>query len=394
LRAAGTDVVSRDSDVLALVGGKIYGGPDDKPVVNGTVLVRAGVILAVGAERDVKVPAGAQIVDCRGRVITAGFQNSHVHFTEPKWADAGRLAAANLSQQLKDMLTRYGVTTAVDTGSWLENTVALRKRIESGEVAGPRILTAGTPLYPVNGIPYYLRGPVPDELIARLPQPPTPGDAIALVKDHIAAGADIIKLFTGSWVKRSPDGVVPMRLDIVKAAAGEAHRRGRLVFTHPSNLEGLKVALDGGVDVLGHAIEDTRGWDDTFIPRMIAARMSLIPTLHLFSGDDNFKDILREVGDFSRAGGQILFGTDAGYQTEYDPAQELMLMGRAGLGFSQILASLTTAPAARLGESKMRGRIAQGYAGDLVVLEADPGVDVRNFARVGMTVRAGRVIYP
>jgi imidazolonepropionase-like amidohydrolase len=71
-----------------------------------------------------------------------------------------------------------------------------------------------------------------------------------------------------------------------------------------------------------------------------------------------------------------------------------MLMGRAGLGFSQILASLTTAPAARLGESKMRGRIAQGYAGDLVVLEADPGVDVRNFARVGMTVRAGRVIYP
>ena len=54
------------------------------------------------------------------------------------------------------MLTRYGFTSVVDTGSLLSNTVAIRKRIASGEVAGPRILTAGFPLYPRDGIPYYV----------------------------------------------------------------------------------------------------------------------------------------------------------------------------------------------------------------------------------------------
>ncbi len=380
-------------DVLALVGGTVIPGPAENAVPNGVVLVRGGVIVAVGSKTDVKVPPEAKTIDCSGAVVTAGFQNSHVHFTEPKWADAGRLSAEVLTKQFQDMLTRYGVTTAVDTGSFLDNTLALRKRIESGEVAGPRVLTAGTPLYPVNGIPYYLRGSVPDELLAQLPQPATPAEAVALVKQHIAAGADIIKLFTGSWVKRSLDGVMTMRLDVVKAAADEAHREGHLVYTHPSNMAGFKIALDGGVDVLGHAIEDTRGWDASYIPRMMSARMSLVPTLNLFSGDSNIEDILREVGDFSRAGGQVLFGTDVGYQTEYDPTEEFLLMKRAGLGFSQILASLTTAPAARFSESTKRGRIAPGLAGDLVVLEADPAADVRNFARVRMTIRSGRVIY-
>jgi imidazolonepropionase-like amidohydrolase len=89
-------------------------------------------------------------------VVTAGFQNSHVHFTEQKWANASTLPASQLTHQLQEMLTRYGFTTVVDTGSVPLNTIALRSRIEAGEVHGPRILTAGAPLYPKNGIPYYL----------------------------------------------------------------------------------------------------------------------------------------------------------------------------------------------------------------------------------------------
>jgi hypothetical protein len=85
-------------------------------------------------------------------VITAAFQNSHVHFTEPKWNDAGKLPAATLSQQLAEMFSRYGFTTVVDLGSFLENTVAIRKRIESGEVTGPKILTAGGGLFPLTAL--------------------------------------------------------------------------------------------------------------------------------------------------------------------------------------------------------------------------------------------------
>src|SRR5207248_11777826 len=111
--------------------------------------------------------------------------------------------------QLEAMLTRYGFTTVVDTGSLLANTVALRRRIESGDVPGPRILTAGSPLYPPDGIPFYLKdGSVPPELLKLLPQPATPADAVRVVAADVDGGADIIKLFTASWVARGR--VLPM----------------------------------------------------------------------------------------------------------------------------------------------------------------------------------------
>ena len=95
---------------------------------------------------------------------------------------------------------------------------------------------------------------------------------------------------------------------------------------------------------------------------------------------------------FSKAGGQVLFGTDVGYMTDYDPTEEYQLMARA-LTPMQILASLTTAPAARWKEEAQRGRVAEGMDADLVVLEGDPAADAANFAKVRCTIRGGQLIY-
>src|SRR5207249_7579573 len=132
---------------LALVGGRIYPSPDAAPIDDGVVIVAGTRIAAVGPRRSVRVPANADAIDCHGAVVTAGFQNSHVHFTEPKWNDADKQPATTLTAQLQTMLTRYGFTTVVDTASLLPNTIALRRRIERQDVAGPRILTAGLALY-------------------------------------------------------------------------------------------------------------------------------------------------------------------------------------------------------------------------------------------------------
>lgn len=91
-------------------------------------------------------------------------------------------------------------------------------------------------------------------------------------------------------------------------------------------------------------------------------------------------------------GAQVLFGTDVGYMIQYDPADEYIYMGRA-LQPMQILASLTTAPAARWKESDQRGRIQPGMAADLVVLNGDPAQDVRHFSKVRCTFRQGRALY-
>jgi hypothetical protein len=70
-----------------------------------------------------------------------------------------------------------------------------------------------------------------------------------------------------------------MDKNVAAAAAAEAHRRGKLVFAHPSNVSGLDIALAARVDVLAHAIEDTRGLKNSYFEQMKAAGMSMIPTL-------------------------------------------------------------------------------------------------------------------
>ena len=190
------------------------------------------------------------------------------------------------------MVTKYGFTTVVDTASLLANTKALRRRIESGEVSGPRILTAGFAIYPPDGVPYYVRDEVPAELLRLLPTPASAAAARAVVTQQLDDGANLVKLFVGSWVARGK--VLPMPADIAAAAAGEAHARKLPVLAHPSNLAGLEVALSAGVDVLAHAIEDTRGMTDAHYARMKSQNMAMIPTLYLFR-DRWMWDVLDEV---------------------------------------------------------------------------------------------------
>jgi imidazolonepropionase-like amidohydrolase len=78
---------------------------------------------------------------------------------------------------------------------------------------------------------------------------------------------------------------------------------------------------------------------------------------------------------------------------DFDPTDEYVLMSKAGLSTAEILASLTTSPAERWNESARRGRVAAGQDADLVVLGADPGDDVKNFANVRCVFRAGKLIY-
>jgi imidazolonepropionase-like amidohydrolase len=144
------------SQDLAILHAKVYASPNSPPVIGATILIRNGRIVAVG--RQLTVPPASESLDCRGCVVLAGFWNTHVHFMEPKWTDAAHLPATQLARDLQQMLTHSGFTTVVDTGSDTRNTVALRRRIESGEVTGPRIYTAGFPLYPFQALPFYLSG--------------------------------------------------------------------------------------------------------------------------------------------------------------------------------------------------------------------------------------------
>ena len=368
---------------LALVGGRIFTAPDAAPLTNGMVLIRDGRIASVGAGT-LKLPGGTQRLDCTGLVITAGFWNCHVHFSGPKWENAVALPAAQLAAQTRDMFTRWGFTSVVDTGSVLANTKAIRRRMEAGEFHGPMILSAGTPFTSKDATPYYLQP-------LKLPELESPEQAIALARSRLDEGADAIKIFQGAWVSR--EKVVPMALELVKAVAAVAHARGKLLLAHPSDTAGLSTAIEGGVDVLTHLVESPGDVDPSLVAAMQKRHMAIIPTFKLFAHNQNVDLLLVQLHAYSEAGIPILFGTDVGFVTDYDPAMEYRLLDRAGLNFPEILAALTNAPAARYGFGKHKGRLLPGMDADLVVLGGDPADDIAAFTDVRYAIRNGTIVY-
>lgn len=382
---------------LALIHAKIYPSPTERPIENGTVLIHDGHILAVGSSASVKIPSRTPVIDCNGSIVTAGFWNSHVHILLPDLIHSEKLSAERLTSLLQEMLTRWGFTTVFDIASVLDNTNLIRRRIESGEVKGPRILTVGEPFW--TKTPIYVRGFLESNHI-NIPEGESSAQATERVRRQIRDGADGIKIFANSVEQ---NGILTMPLDLARAIVGESHRAGKPVFAHVSNNQGIEVAVQSGVDILAHTTPADDLWSPVFAERLKAANIALTPTLTLweveYKGsapnelDKGMGKAAQQLKAFSEAGGQVLFGTDVGYIQQFNTSEEFRWMSRAGMSFQQILASLTTNPALRFGGSTHRGRIAKGMDGDLVILREDPAQDATGFSKVRNTIRGGKVIY-
>jgi len=388
LAAFGANAAS--AQTLALVGAKVYSSPNAAPLNDAVVLVSGGVIVNVDKRADVKIPKDARVIDCTGKTIVAGFWNNHIHLTEPAWNNAASAPAAVLEKHMQEMLTRWGFTTVWDLGSDPNNSLALRRRVDSGEVPGPKILLAGT-IFPKNGHPVYL----PPEL--QLPEAATPEEATQMARDDMKMGLDAMKVFTGAFMGDKP--VINMDTAIVKAAVDVAHAQGKPVFAHPQNRVGVDNAIAGGVDVLAHTIPSEPNYTAEELARFKSQHTALIPTLTLWTTIVRDSDVtahlvqsgVDQLETFAANGGPVLFGTDTGFTTNYDTSQEYDLMHRA-LPAGEILASLTTNPAAYFKATK-KGRVENGFDADLVVLDADPSTDVHNLAKVAYTIRNGQIIY-
>jgi imidazolonepropionase-like amidohydrolase len=389
----------RASD-LALTGARVYPSPTNLAIENGSILIHDGRIVALGPSQSIKIPRAATVIDCRGLFVTAGFWNSHVHILTPALLHVRDSGAKELNEELDTMFNRWGFTTVFDISSVLDNTIALRRRIESNELRGPHILTVGEPVWTME--PVYVRDFLKEHHID-IPNTVTPEQAIALVRDHAAKGANGIKLFTGSYQGDAKVAVLP--LPVAKAAVREAHRHNMPVFAHPQNVDGLNIAIDSGVDILAHTLPQSPPWTSEFVARLKRANLSLIPTLTLFDFEarkGNTTDqereawiakMVAELRAYNQAGGDILFGTDIGYIDNYDTAMEFTLMSQAGMNYQQILASLTTNPARKFHYSDRTGRIAKGMEANLVILSVDPARDITAFSQVRYTVRNGKVVY-
>ena len=257
LGAAASLSAAADAQTLVLLGGNVYPSPDAAPLPDAVVLTSGGVITAIGSRSQVQIPKDARVIDCTGKTVVAGFWNSHVHFTQAVWRNAASAPAAALQDHMREMLTQWGFTTVWDLGSDPRDSLALRRRVDAGEVPGPKILLAGD-IFPKGGHPVYL----PPEM--QLPEAATPEEAAQMARNDLAMGLDGMKLFTGAYMGDKP--VVNMDAATAKAAVDVAHAQAKPVFAHPQNRTGADTAVAAGVDVLAHIVPGEPGYSPSNSP--------------------------------------------------------------------------------------------------------------------------------
>lgn len=224
---------------LALVGGTLIDGNAGVPVRNSVILIAGDRIVDVGTVGSPEVPAGAEVISTEGMSVLPGLWDSHVHLMITGHADyahwdttyPGRFRDEIMPAGARQLLMA-GVTSARDAGGPLEDVLAVRDRIERGEIPGPTLYVSG---------PFIQREPYPGTEAFRWGVSGA-DDARAKVRRLAEAGVDFIKLIDQDQ----------MTLDEVRAVVDEAHRHGLKVVAHAHRPEEIRRGLEAGVDDFEH----------------------------------------------------------------------------------------------------------------------------------------------
>ena len=316
-----------------------------------SVLIGDGMIQAIGA--DLTPPAGAQVIDARGKCLLPGLIDAHVHIQSP--------------EDLKTALT-FGVTTYLDMFTLHSLAAAMRAEQNGGKgLERADLRSAGTLVTAPGGHGTEYGVPIPTLAGVK--------DAQAFIDARIAEGSDYIKLVKDDG---SACGFHRPTLDraTLAAAVAAAHLRKKLAIVHIATLQDARDALESGADGIAHIYA---GPPDPAIAREAAARhVFWVPTLAVITQGcakpETCAAPFEIVRQLKASGVRILAGTDVpnpGTAHGASLHSELELLVRAGLTPAESLAAATSQPAGVFGLSD-RGRIVPGLRADLVLVEGDP----------------------
>ena len=225
--------------VTALVGGRLIDGWGGAPVNNSVVLIEGERIKAVGTVESLPVPAGAEVVDCRGMSVLPGLWDNHVHtmllghsdYTHWDATYQGRLEKEIMPAAAHQLLNA-GVTSAIDLGAPLEACINVRTRIAKGEIPGPTLYVSG---------PFIQHAPYPGTEAFRWGVTGA-DDARAKVRKLADAGVNVIKLIDQDQMTE-PE---------IEAVVTEAHAHKLPVIAHAHRPNEIRLGLKYGVDRFEH----------------------------------------------------------------------------------------------------------------------------------------------
>lgn len=381
-------------DRRILKGGVVFDGTGAAPA-RIDVAIEGELIVALGHHLE-----GDDRVDLAGAALFPGFIDCHSHvamrsidtFEQGLAKTPSRIAFAAIAN-LRATLAG-GVTTVRDAAF---ADAGYREAIEAGDVLGPRLLVSLVQLSPSAG-PYDLRTKSGhDAWIQRqglpLPVADGPDGVRAKVREAVALGADVIKIFaTGpSSMARGGAHRTLFTDEELAAVVDEAARQGVKVMAHAHGARGGEAAARAGVASIEHGLF----LDDAALDAMATRRTTLVPTLLASEADSDRAEAHRDVVRKAKAKGvAIAMGTDCPIAPHGSNLRELELLTASGLTPTEALVAATSSAARLLGLENEIGRIAPGLQADLIVVDGDP-LDVSALPdRVREVYQRGRRVIP
>lgn len=350
-------------------------------------------------------PGGATVIDSSGKTVCPGLMNAHVHICfdgsvdpEPAFQREGDVdMALHALPRLVETLSR-GVTTVRDLGGKEEVTLSLARAIETGQLAGPRIVAAGRVITMTGGHGHWMGIEIDGADEAR-----------KATRRLIKAGARVIKVMAtaGMMTTGQQAGAPQLTVEEMRTCVEEANKAGVPVAAHVESWQGASNAIDAGVD----SIEHGHGLDSELLERMREEGISLVPTiacdraitrLGLAAGVPPFivDDCARLAPSLEVAlrraielGVTIAAGNDGGAPLTHpgDIVDELDVYVEMGMTPLAALASATTATAALFGLSEV-GLVEPGYRADLLVVDGNPIESVSVLRNPDVVIAGGRVV--
>jgi imidazolonepropionase-like amidohydrolase len=424
---------------IALSGGTLVDVESGNEIADSVVLIEGDRVKAVGREGEVPIPPNTVRMDARGKWIIPGLADMHVHL-------------GTYDYKLVDLYLKFGVTTVRDVGGDITLLRILNDKIASGAESGPRISYAGMML---DGNPPVWPGT--STLLAD-----SPVRAQSIVHFLADQGASAIKVYnlisepvlaqiieTARARNLPVIGHIPRALTMTRAV--EMGMEG-LEHIRITAREFLPADEAAAIDYLPFAVREAKIWeridlDADWVKKLIALlaekKIYLDPTLGvdevvavdgteamrtdplnrllprevldellkqpvdpLFELPDELKQVaqasfqkrLKFIGMCSRAGVQLLAGTDAWglgkYITGPSLHRELELLCESGLTPLEALRAATLTAARALRKESEMGTLKPGTFADLVILDADPLADIRNVRKIHLVMKGARTYEP
>jgi imidazolonepropionase-like amidohydrolase len=417
---------NEESKVKAIIGAVLIDGNGGPPITDSVVVVSGSRIRAAGTRANVPIPAEADKINGSGKFLTPGLIDLHVHLGTR--GGPGFQAADYTRERVEKNLNAYlyfGVTTVRSMGTDRDAGLAVRKAERDGALLTARLFTAGRGFTAPGGHPSQEIGD-----IAR--QTDDPDNARRQVAELAAQQVDCIKIWMDDLHGKAPK----IKPAVVDAILEEARKYNIPVTVHIATLADTEFLVNSGAAGFLHMIRDTEDIDQTFLAKLRALKLPFAPTLvrqelgwlygqhperlddpdvartlepeviaavkKATSGKqpegqarDDYARALRNTKRMSIAGVPIGVGSDGGSAIDFPGLmthRELELLVEAGLSPVDVITAATRTGALALRKLDELGTIEAGKRADLLLLNANPLEDVRNFRKIDQLMLGGEWI--